>query len=497
MGNCIIKTNSGKIQGYEKDGVVRYLGIPYAQPPVGDLRLRRARPVQPWSGILDAREYGPPSVQYFMEEEKGDENCLTLNIRTPSEGENLPVLVYIHGGGYNTGAASDPLYAGESFVANGIVYVTFQYRLNVWGFYDFSTYPGCGDFDTNCGLSDHLVAMQWIHDNIRCFSGDPDRVTIAGESAGATSVLTLMAAPAFKGLFQRAIVSSALPNAVASHEVSRKNVDLFIKGMGWTSDDLPRLKNISACDALSANEYMAAYHQYENPGIFLPSIVVDDLCPQRLIEAIADGNARDVKLMIGCNLHEGTMFVRNENTNFPNSWEMIRQMFEFNGYGAQFESVKAYYEAGSKDSINGIDEAFINFATDYGFLMPALKIAQAQKAYNDVWMYRFEYVNDFAKQVGLLAGHAMDLPFDFNSFDFGIAKEMAENEKPAIIEKLADEIHMSWVRFIKEGVPDRGHWPKYKGYKSPVRIFDTDSRTEERDYTELMELWGDMRFYED
>ena len=123
---------------------------------------------------------------------QGDEDCLTINIQRPVDGEKLPAFVWIYGGGYNIGRASDGLYNGAVFAREGILFVSFQYRLNVLGFYDFTTYPGCEDFESNCGLSDQILALQWIHENIAAFGGDPDRITIAGESAGGASVVNLL-----------------------------------------------------------------------------------------------------------------------------------------------------------------------------------------------------------------------------------------------------------------------------------------------------------------
>lgn len=127
----IVETKSGKVKGYERDNIIEFLGIPYAQPPVGELRFKRARPVQHWDGVFDAKDYGPESVQYFENRNIGSEDCLTINIQRPIKGDNLPVFVYIHGGGYNTGGCNVPLYNGKKFVEKGILYVAFQYRLNV------------------------------------------------------------------------------------------------------------------------------------------------------------------------------------------------------------------------------------------------------------------------------------------------------------------------------------------------------------------------------
>ena len=129
----IIEIKTGKLRGVEADGIVSFLGIPYAEPPVGELRYKRAVPKAPWSGVLDATKYGAKSVQFFNDENQGSEDCLTINVKRPVDGDNLPVLVFIHGGGYNTGSASDPLYNGASFAREGIVFVSIQYRLNVLG----------------------------------------------------------------------------------------------------------------------------------------------------------------------------------------------------------------------------------------------------------------------------------------------------------------------------------------------------------------------------
>ena len=147
---------------------------------------------------------------------------------------------------------------------------------------------------------------------------------------------------------------------------------------------------------------MAKEHQYRNPGIFLPTVSIDDLLPERPLEAIARGSAEGIRLMIGSNLHEGTMFVRPEQTNFPNSWDMVREMFVKNHNEAGFARIKDYYEKGNVGSANGVEMAFINFATDYAFQMPAVRTAQAQKGHGPVWMYRYEFISQMARKTGML-----------------------------------------------------------------------------------------------
>ena len=249
--------------------MVEFLGIPYAKPPIGELRFKRAQEIEPWDNIFDSIKYGEKSIQLENGKVVGSEDCLTLNIQLPLEGKNLPVLVWIHGGGYNTGSASDSLTDGKYFVQDGICFVSIQYRLNVLGFYDFTTYKKCENFDSNCGVSDQILALKWVHENISSFGGDPKNVTIMGESAGGATVVNMLATPLVKGMFNKAIIQSGLPNCVMTHKMARENIDLFIEGMGWTEEDLKKLKNIDPAELQKGNTYVANKHQYKNPGMFL------------------------------------------------------------------------------------------------------------------------------------------------------------------------------------------------------------------------------------
>jgi len=486
----IVECKYGKIKGYERRGMLEFLGIPFAKPPVGELRFKRAVECDKWDGVFDAKEFGPKSMQLENGKVVGSEDCLTLNIQRPLEGDNLPVLVWIHGGGYNTGAASDSLTDGLTFVEDGICYVSIQYRLNVLGFYDFSSYPGCEDFDSNCGLSDQIMALKWVHENIEFFGGNPDDVTIMGESAGAASVTNMLAVPSVKGYFQKAISESSLPNCVMTHEMARENIDLFIEGMGMTEADLPKLKTMDPAEFQKGNTYVAMKHQYKNPGMFLPGPIQDDLLPVRPIDAIANGSAENVKLLIGTNLNEGNMFVRPENTNFPNSWEMVEEMFKKNGNAQGFDAIKDYYEAYGNDCFN-------KFATDYAFEMPAIKVAVNQSKFNDVFMYKFQYVTKMGRESGMGACHAFEMSLVYKDKDFEFTKAVYGDEKPEIVDALSDLMHRNWASFIKTGKPDCDNWKTFTSPKSDVRIYDISTSTEELDRTPLIDVWNDMRFYED
>ena len=491
----IVKTNYGTVEGFEEDGLLKYLGIPYAMPIDGERRWKRAVECEKWEGVRPAKAYGPAAWQEDMGIYKGGDDCLSVNVVRPLSGENLPVFVWIHGGGYMAGCADDVMYHGESFARDGLVYVNFQYRLNVPGFYEFCTYPGCEKVETNRGLSDMIMALKWIHENIAAFGGDPPKVTIAGESAGGAAVVTLMAVPSVKGYFQQVIAESALCNCVMTPQMQRKNIDMFLEGMGWSKEGIyEKLLKADPFDLVKGARYQEKVHQYRYPGILEPGPVIDDLLPERPLDAIQKGSAEGVKLIIGNNLHEGTMFVRPEDTGFPNSWEMVKQMLENNGYGDRFEMVKAYYDDPSKTDKYG--EPFVHFCTDYVWEMPSIKAALFQSSHADTWMYRFEFMTRFAKDTGMLVTHAFELPCVFGVKEHEFSRVFFDGETEEDADRIIRDLHEPWVRFTKCGDPDPENWPQFRGEIPPVRIFDRLTRTERLDRRELMKVWDDMRFYE-
>ncbi len=519
MAEYLVQTTTGTVRGYERDGRIDYLGIPYAEAPVGSLRFKRSVPKTLWEGTFDAKEYGNSPIQYNHGQVMGDEDCLTVNVQRPLTGDKLPVFVWIYGGGYNTGYSSDEMYRGEAFVRDGVLFFSFNYRTNILGFYDFTTYPGCEDFDSNCGLSDQILALNWIRDNVEAFGGDPERITIAGESAGGASVVNMLACPGVKGCFTQAIVESGLPNCMMTHQTARENIDLFLEGMHWTEKDMAmHLKTDDPHMFLPGHEYVQARHQYKNPGMFLPGPVQDDLMPVRPIDAIRGGSAEGISLIIGTNMHEGTMFVHPENTGFPNSWTMITEMMEKNGNTDRLPQIVTYYHEKGRDTFTLFHDTavsmasslppvtrdarqiggdpFIRFATDYAFEMPAVKVAAAQRKYTEnVWMYRYELVTKTGLETGWKASHAFELPFVFEKPDHPFSHFELDGEPADLFDKMCSNIHGDWISFIKTGDPNPD-WHRFEGADSPVRIYDRNTRTERLDRSHLMEVWGDMRFYE-
>jgi len=225
MSNLIVETRYGKVQGSKQGSISVWKGIPFAQPPTGERRFRSPQPPEPWTGVREATAFSPmaPQVQEAPAGLVGanravdlrpmSEDCLSLNIWSPgADQEKRPVMVWIHGGAFTLGSASDPWYDGTSFAANhNIVVVTLNYRLGILGFVYLKNLAGAdAGYTGNCGLLDQIAALHWVRENIAAFGGDPDNVTVMGESAGAMSIGTLLGMPAAHGLFQRAVLQSSV-----------------------------------------------------------------------------------------------------------------------------------------------------------------------------------------------------------------------------------------------------------------------------------------------
>ncbi|MCF0132421.1 MAG: carboxylesterase/lipase family protein [Blautia sp.] len=494
-----VRTTTGIVRGYQRNNMMCFLGIPYAEAPLGELRFKRAVPKKPWDGVYEANRIVNRSLQVFMGQVMGSEDCLYMNIKCPLSVEadgtdrKLPVLFWIHGGGYNTGGMEDETTNGACFVRDGIVFVEIQYRLNLAGFFDFGVLPGCEFVESNRGLSDMITAIQWMHENIAAFGGDPDRVTIMGESAGGAAVTTLMAVPSVKGMFSQVIAESSLPNCVQSHEVAKTLLYAWMKENNWKEADMPDLIQGDLVPLVLSAEYIQHQSQDIDPGTLLPCPCIDDLLPEYPIDAIANGCARDVRLILGTNLHEGTMFVNPFMHVFPNSWEMIQEMFQKAGYEERFEGVKAYYD---RPDVRYPEEIspFVNFATDYAFKVPGTELANAQSKYGDTWLFHYEFVAEGALRQHMLASHAFELAFVYETYDASMPWGSLYDTPVEIKENLADAMHGSWVNFIKSGAPS-DNWPKMTGYNTPIRIFDKDTTTRQEDRSELMKLWEGMRFF--
>jgi para-nitrobenzyl esterase len=495
--NPTILTQSGYVSGLVEQGVNKWLGIRYATPPVGDLRFKRARPIGRWDGVFEAVKFGPKPVQfdhtYREGKDNGSEDCLTLNIWAPENAKELPVFVWLYGGAFAAGSSTDPVYDGTHFAREGVVFVSLNYRVGVFGFYDFSSFATGQGFDSNCGFSDQIEALIWIRENIRAFGGDVNNITVAGESAGGSSVLNLLAAPRAKGLFQKGIMQSALPHSALSREMAKKNLRLFLKAMELGEREIPWLQQAKVPDLVNAAAWLRNNSQYSYPGLYRPGPVIDDLLPEYPVDAIKKGIAKDIPLIIGTNKDEGSLFVKSKHTRFPNSWEMAGKMFMLNEQLQKLPGIRSYYQR-----FKGERRQMREFAKDYAFLRGATEVADVQRQYASTWMYRFDFETVIGKLTGKGASHTAEIPFALDNTDKGVARIFLTGTSRKKAGAVRKDMHGAWINFAKTGNPNSNgllQWPRYERDSRPTFIFNTRNKIEFDPGKEAMEIWEGLKFY--
>ena len=492
MSDTIISTVNGKLEGFEQNGILKWLGIPYAKPPTGTLRYKRTVEPEPWKGILQAIEFGPRPFQFMdvksVKKMKMSEDCLHVNIWAPGKREKCPVFVYFYGGANTSGESSDPMYDGTSFAEKGIIYACFNYRLGPLGFYDFSIYDD--SFDSNCGLSDQIAGLRWVKNNIEAFGGDPDNITICGESAGGTAVYDLLAAPSAKGLFKRAIAMSGLPDDAASPRQNKLNVDLFLQQMNILPENIKTLKTIVPAEMIPAAGWMFSSNNSVYPGIFVPGPVIDDLLPQKPWEAMKSGSAEGIDCIFGTCRDEASIFYLMKI--LPTGWDEVKKMLELSGCPEMFSALRKIYSAKKEK------EALQKLFTDRLFRAHSVMCADAQSSHGKVYVYRNDFEYPALKFAGLGAMHGSDVGMALNTSGgtLGKASIGTSKKRKARIRKY---IHETWVNFSKMGNPNGTlpiEWKLYDTEKKATMIFNDVCTLENNPGAEAVEIWKDIKLYE-
>jgi para-nitrobenzyl esterase len=439
---------TGDLIGVPNGAVISFKGIPYAAAPVGELRWTAPLPPPNWTKVRTADDFGasclqssaPPRVPSGSQAERTNEDCLTLNVWAPSPlAANAPVMVWIHGGSNARGSGAGRYYDGTSFARDGVVLVTFNYRLGLLGFFAHPalTKEAGGKSAANFGLQDQIAALQWVRKNIAAFGGNPDNVTVFGESAGATDIVTLLAMPAAKGLIQKAIVESAaledswLPFVDAQQLGARVATTLGLAGEKATPKDL---RAVPAA-ALVRNDDLQGF------GPVIDGI----LLPQTPFAAFAHGAMPDVPLMIGTNGNEASLLGPNPTVasiaGADEDWSGLRTL-----YGGQAES--------------DIDFARLLFR-DVHFAAPARWIAAHKGGKTDAYLYRFDYVMSLLRSRRIGADHGSEVPFVFSTW--------STDRLSDVDRRMTDMMHSCWVTFAKTGTPVCTGAPAWTAYRA-----DTD-----------------------
>lgn len=470
----------GRPRGREPSGgrIAEYLGIPYAQPPVGELRFAAPEPSRPWAGTLDATGFGPPAPQAGVV--AADDQWLTLNVWTPDTGGGgLPVFVWVHGGSYHGGSSRQPAYDGSLLAAAGLMVVTCNYRLGVEGFAQLDGAVA------NRGLLDVLAVLRWVAENAAAFGGDPANVTLAGESAGAGIVASLLAMDATRGLVRRAVAQSmtgtflsaelAADIAAALADAARlpaAGAELFaavppdrlVAAAGAVESTLPertRWGAVTQCDT-----------------VFSP-VVDGEVLTRTPWRALRAGTARDVELLAGHNRNEFRLFMMFS--------EMIGQV-------THAEAARVLRALGAEEYRTAFpgaapEELYELALSDWLFRMPTALLANAHAGTR----YLYELTYPAPGSGGVLgACHALDVPLLFGAWaGEGIARTVGGDNPPASLLALGDVMRGEWAAFASGGDPG---WPAWRPDEQLTRIYadpPTVARYPER---ASLRLWDDRRF---
>jgi para-nitrobenzyl esterase len=499
---AIVETTAGKIEGIFRRGLYAFRGIPYAAPPVGKLRWLPPEPPEPWNGVRPALRLASIAPQNPMGialldspvPEPQDEDCLYLNIWTPGlDDARRPVMVWIHGGGFTSGSGSSLMYNGRTLSSRGdTVIVTFNYRLNVLGFLNLKEISGGKIPATgNEGLLDQAFALQWVHDNIANFGGDPDTVTIFGESAGGFSVGSQLALPKSRGLFHRAILESgAAHSAYTDMDSARHVASTLLELVGISPNDVDGLRSLSVEQLLDGQKELAAKASDPNSGIAslaLRPVVCDEVLPQLPIDAVANGSADNIAIMVGTNLDETKLFsTMNEDIHKMDEARLLRRLQRSIPIGDVADLTETYRKAREARGMPTTPaELFMAIQTDKAFRTPAVRLAERHSRRNQTtYMYLFTWTSPLRGGV-LGACHALELGFVFGLLDDNFSGSGPEAQA------LAKNIQDAWLTFARTGDPScegLGKWPVYNESRETM-ILDKECTVVAAPYDEERHAW--------
>ncbi len=463
--------DSGPISGRLDNGIRSFLGIPYAAPPVGDLRWREPQPVEPWKEVRPCLAYGPSCPQVRedwtgqLDVGETSEDCLYLNVWTPAESpdDRLPVMVWIHGGAFKSGSGSLPIYDGTGLASRGVVVVTINYRLGPLGFmaHPLLSEESPHGVSGNYGLLDQVAALEWVRRNIAAFGGDPGNVTVFGESAGGMSILYLMTSPLADGLFQRAIVESGpltelgLPvNKVPTlREAEKTGLEMSKKlGCDQAYDELAALRAVPAEKLLEA---ASTDNPFMSPINLSPNID-GYLLPEPPLEAFASGNTADTPLLTGINADEGTIFAPDI------SLEQYRTMLPFL-YGGLAQEVLARYPAGGPEQVK---PALARLITELGFAASARFTVECLSAKGmPCYVYYFTREAGDPRVRHLGSFHGLEIMYVFGTLDKVRISGLEEADL-----RLSKAMMAYWTAFARSGDPNTAglpEWPSYEEGEAP------------------------------
>lgn len=488
----IVETASGKVQGYHTGRCLHFGGLPYAASTAGAGRFRPPRPREPWSGVRPAVYPGPVVPQNptrfdpFLgpDPQPQSEDCLSLNVWTPAADDGArPVHVWIHGGAYVSGSGSFPLYDGAAMAARGdIVAVSINYRLGERGYLYLGHLDPDYESSGNTAVLDQIAALEWVRDNIRAFGGDPERVTVGGQSAGAGSITALMMAPAARGLFHQGIIQSISFMSFREPELAVEAAETFMSFAG--------VPDIAAFEPLPIEALLAAQRDtmrsrppWRKVG-FQPRYG-DSVLPKDVLPAARDGDMMDIPILLGTTSDEWNPFgfFMNPDDIPTTDAETEALLDEIVGDGAAL--ARLYREARGPLGPLALFNAVVG---DWRWWAPNLRFAGALADRQPVYFYEFAWKSP-THDGRLGAGHCVELPFSFHNLDTPSTPYLI-GEKPPV--GLADRMNDAWIAFIRTGNPATaalGDWPRYDTGRRATMTFDTTCALVDDPRAALREHW--------
>lgn len=491
----VVQTVFGSVSGIEDGSVVKFLGIPYAKPPVGELRFREPRLIEPWDGVLSATKFAKDPMQRNakLDTSHYSEDCLYLNVWVPEHGEEkLPVMVWIPGGAYSTGGsgAADPngpsLYECATMARDtGCIIVSVSYRLNVFGFLNFSKYSS--RFEDNLGMKDLITALKWVNQAIGAFGGDADNVTLFGESAGAGAISALIMVEEAKPLFHKAIIQS---NCIGSFYTPEEEEDVCTKYLEYVGLDASRVEGLLELPypvLMEATEKLTAYvlAQYFGKCAFCP--VVDGTFITDY-PTLATFEGLDKPVLVGSNRNEGNFLVFSykmaDGESEKLSALMLRRLMP-----ERRKAILAEYPLPGKQGLADV-------MTDTMYTMPKLRFAERLSRQGNVYVYRYDYVAPVMRLMGLKACHVAEMIplFDLKVKPY-VTFGMGARGR---LQKIGLRMRRYWGAFAREGVPSVSGQVEWKPYDEQDRftmvIGKTDSLVADADHEVRIRYEGIERF---
>src|ERR1700678_132602 len=502
--SAIVSTRCGKLEGEEQTGLYVFKGVPFAAAPETVRRWLPPEKPQPWTGVRDARRFGAVAPQNSVTnqalaamkiDQQQSEDCLNLNLWTPAlDRARRPVMVWIHGGGFTIGGGSQEIYNGSVLAKRGdVVVVTINHRLGPLGFLRLNDVTnGRTPSSGNEGLLDQLAALHWVRDNIAEFGGDPDNVTIFGESAGGMSVGALLAMPSARGLFHKAIPQSGSCDTISSVTRANRTAERVLSKLGVSPDDADAIRALPIAQLLTGVFGADGKTPDRELGMAYQPVVDGALIPRELIEMVARGSAAGVAVMVGSNLEEWKLFsAMDPSAQRLDKAGLVTRMSK--RLTADFAGpVIATYERARASAGASITppELFSAIETDRVFRMPGVRLAEIHgRSERRVYNYLFTWRSP-AMRGALGSCHALELGFVFGTNH--VPGMPAFAGAGAVVEKPATQMQDAWLAFARSGDPSSASAGKWKAYDEASRatmVFGASTKLEDAPRDSERQAW--------